>query len=160
MTIHVCVLGIDGSGKSTITSALPSVLASELKLRAGSAGEIFRISSPDEDSLDANYHPDGLPVAARLSMRFRALAKRFVNNRKIYPVFKLSQMIFKDSAARSLGRRFDADVIVSDGNALISAMGRAANYLSPAADRAAEISEGAEHDAGPNDLKSALSYIL
>ena len=32
MTLHVCILGIDGSGKSTISAALPAILAAEMGL--------------------------------------------------------------------------------------------------------------------------------
>ena len=38
MTLHVCILGIDGSGKSTISAALPAILAAEMGLVAGAAG--------------------------------------------------------------------------------------------------------------------------
>ncbi len=67
MTLHVCVLGIDGSGKSTITAALPNILAAELNLRAGSAGEEFRMVEADEDHLALRFHPDGLPTTGHLS---------------------------------------------------------------------------------------------
>ncbi len=156
MTLHVCVLGIDGSGKSTITAALPYILAAELNLRAGSAGEEFRIVEADEDHLAPKFHPDGLPVTGHLSKWFKRQAKRVVDNRRLYPFFKLSQMIFQDDAAYRLGRRYSADVVVSDGNVLLSAAGRAANYISPA-------SEGANvgvqaPDAG--ELKIVFEYLL
>jgi len=38
MSLHVCVLGIDGSGKSTVAAALPSILAAETGCVVGSAG--------------------------------------------------------------------------------------------------------------------------
>jgi signal recognition particle GTPase len=55
MTLHVCILGIDGSGKSTISAALPAILAAEMGLVAGAAGETFRVSDPDEDHLALKY---------------------------------------------------------------------------------------------------------
>src|SRR5918911_4142567 len=105
MTLHVCILGIDGSGKSSVTAALPSILAAEMNILAGSAGEAFRITGPEEDHLTPGFQPDGLPLAARLSMRLKRAAKRTADNRALYPVFKLSQMLFQDSAARRLSQR-------------------------------------------------------
>jgi hypothetical protein len=155
VTLHVCVLGIDGSGKSTISAALPIVLAAETGLVVGAAGETFRVCGPEEDLLLApKFHPDGLPLSARLSMRFKLTAKRLVDNRKVYPVFKIAQMITQDVAAEALGRRYRARVIVSDGNALLSATGRAANYLRAASEASDKPSPGAE------DLGAVFSYIL
>ena len=113
MTLHVCVLGIDGSGKSTVTTALPYILAAEMKVRAGSAGDVFQMVEPDEDLLASNFHPNGLPITGHLSGWFKRLAKIFVDNRHLYPFFKLSQMVFQDSAAIKLRRRSRADVGVS-----------------------------------------------
>jgi hypothetical protein len=154
VTLHVCLLGIDGSGKSTISAALPAVLAASAGLVAGAAGETFRVCSPEEDHLAPRFHPDGLPISARLSGRFKRTAKRLVDNRKLYPAFKIAQMVTQDVAAATLGRRYRARVIVSDGNALLSATGRAANYLRAASDRSDKPSPDAE------DLAAAFSYIL
>jgi hypothetical protein len=156
MTLHVCVLGIDGSGKSTITAALPYILAAELNLRAGSAGEEFRIVEADEDLLAPKFHPDGMPVTGHLSKWFKRQAKRVVDNHRLYPFFKLSQMIFQDDTAHRLGQRYGADVVVSDGNILLSAIGRAANYIHPASERA-NVGLPAP-DAG--DLKAVFNYLL
>ncbi len=136
MTLHVCVLGIDGSGKSTISAALPAVLAAEAGLVAGAAGEKFRVCGPEEDHLAPKFHPDGLPLSARLSTRFKRTAKRLVDNRTLYPAFKIAQMVTQDVAAAALGGRYRAHAVISDGNALLSATGRAANYLRAASDGA------------------------
>jgi hypothetical protein len=154
MTLHVCILGIDGSGKSTISAALPAILAAELGLVAGAAGETFRVSDPDEDHLAPNFHPDGLPVSARLTTRFKRTAKRLVDSRRLYPAFKIAQMVAQDIAAAALARRYRARVMVSDGNALLSATGRAANYLRAASDGVREPSPSAE------DLRAVFSYII
>jgi hypothetical protein len=156
MTLHVCVLGIDGSGKSTITAALPGILASEMNLLVGSAGDTYRISGPEEDHLDLKFNPEGMPLSVYLNGWFKRLAKRFVNSRRLYPVFKLSQLIFKDDAAIKLGERYRADLIISDGNALLSAVGRAANYLRPASD--SNLQFAPETDS--SDLKALLDYVL
>jgi broad-specificity NMP kinase len=154
MTLHICVLGIDGSGKSTISAALPAILAAEMILVAGAAGETFRVSGPDEDHLAPKFYPDGLPVSARLSTRFKRAAKRVVDNRRLYPAFKIAQMVTQDVAAATLGKRYGAHIIVSDGSALLSATGRAANYLRAASD--------GSHKPAPNadDLRAVFDYIL
>ena len=156
MTLHVCVLGIDGSGKSTVTTALPYILAAEMKVRAGSAGDVFQMVEPDEDLLASNFHPNGLPITGHLSGWFKRLAKIFVDNRHLYPFFKLSQMVFQDSAAIKLSRRYRADVVVSDGNVLLSAMGRAANYTSPASDRSNTTVKAPD----ANEIKTVFDYLL
>jgi hypothetical protein len=154
VTLHVCVLGIDGSGKSTISGALPAILAAEMGLVAGAAGETFRVCGPDEDHLAPKFHPDGLPVSARLSTRFKKAAKRLVDNRRLYPAIKISQLVTQDVAAAALGRRYRAHAIISDGSALLTATGRAANYLRAASDGSRKPSPGAE------DLRAVFSYIL
>lgn len=156
MTLQVCLLGIDGSGKSTLSAALPAALAAELNVRAGSAGEPFLVSDPDEDHLAPGFHPMGLPLAARLSKWLKRTAKRVVDNRRLYPAAKLAQMLAQDHAAWKIGRKYDVDVMVSDGNVLLSAMGRAGNYLRPASDDVTETRGG----PGIEDLRAAFGYIL
>ena len=155
MTIHVCVLGIDGSGKSTVVAALPSLLAAESSLVAGSAGETFRIVAPDQDHLAPQFCPDGLPLAARLSLRLKRVAKRLVNNIHLYPIVKLSQMLSQDCAARYLVDRYAPAVLVSDGNAFLSTTGRAANYL-----RAASASDADTPAPDAEDLQVVFAHIL
>ncbi len=156
MTLHVCILGIDGSGKSTVAAALPAILAAESRLVVGSASETFRVVSPDEDHLAPAFYPDGLPAAARVSIRLKRAAKRLVDNSKLYPLFKLPQMLMQDRAARKLARRYTCEVFVSDGNAFLSTTGRAANYL-----RAASAKRNAEVPAPDvEDLRATFSYIL
>lgn len=156
MPLHISVLGIDGSGKSTVTASLPYLLAAELNLRAGSVGEAFRVVEADEDHLTPGLHPDGLPLTAHLSNWSRRMAKRLVDNRRIYPCLKLLQMMFQGDAAYRLGRRYAADVIVSDGNLLLSTAGRAANYLRPASDGVGCDPQWPDAD----DLKSAFEFLL
>jgi len=132
--MQVTVMGIDGSGKSLISASLAAALAAELGLVAGSAGDAYFIYGPDEDHLAPSFYPQGFPLSGGLSMRFKRWAKRWVDRRKIYPVFKLAQMICQDSAAQELTRRYGVQVMVSDGNVLLSATGRAANYRRPASE--------------------------
>ena len=154
MSLQVCVLGIDGSGKSTVVAALPSILAAETGIVVGSAGDSFRIVAPDQDHLAARFYPDGLPISARLSIRLRRLAKKLVDKPKLYAIVKLAHMLSQDSAAKALARRYSTRVFASDGNAFLSTTGRASNYL-----RAASADD---HAPAPEaeDLKAVFSYIL
>src|SRR5438876_2766320 len=108
MSLHLAILGIDGSGKSTITAALPAVLSAELGLRAAAVGECFRVADPDQDHLLPGFYPEGLALSARLSSRLKRIAKRLVDHRRLYPIAKLAQMLFQDHAAQVIGRRYAA----------------------------------------------------
>ncbi|HJZ11733.1 MAG TPA: hypothetical protein VJ521_06265, partial [Acidobacteriota bacterium] len=99
------------------------------------AGETFQVVAPDEDLLAPNFSPDGWIISAHLSRWFKRQAKKFVDKRKIYPFFKLSQMIFQDHATVRLAKRYHASILFSDGNTLLSATGRAANYLRAASEQ-------------------------
>jgi SAM-dependent methyltransferase/dephospho-CoA kinase len=156
MSLHVCVLGIDGSGKSTVATALPVILSAEHGLVVGSASESFRIVAPDQDHLASRFCPDGLPIVARVSLNLRRLAKRFVDHHRLYAVFKLAHMLSQDSAAEALVQRHGAKVFVSDGNAFLSATGRAGNYLRSAS------AVGNANTSAPEakDLQAVFSYIL
>jgi hypothetical protein len=82
------------------------------------------------------------------------LAKRFTNLRRIYPFFKMPQMMAQDSAARRMERKWALDCVVSDGNTILSTMGRAANYLYPASTGEKSI------PPSPEDLAAVLEYVL
>ena len=156
MSLHVCVLGIDGSGKSTVVAALPSILAAETGCVVGSAGDSFRIVAPDEDHLASRFCPDGLPLRARLSLKLRRVAKSLVDHPKLYALFKIAHMLSQDSAAAVLARRYDTRLFVSDGNAVLSTTGRASNYL-----RAASTTNDANTSAPEaKDLQAVFSYIF
>lgn len=154
MTLHVCVLGIDGSGKSTISVALPAVWSGRIGGIAGSCGDVFQMLAPEEDCLTHGFSPDGLPVSARLSNVFRRLAKRASNRRNLYPPLKVTQMLFQDRAERMLSRRYKPALVVSDGNALLSATGRAGNYLRPASEGSTRRAPQAE------DLAALFRFLL
>jgi hypothetical protein len=112
--------------------------------------------APDEDHLASKFYPDGLPLAARLSLRFKRLAKKLVDHPKLYIVFKLAQMLSQDSAAKALAQRHNARVFISDGNAMLSTTGRASNYL-----QAASANDNANTSApDAEDLQAVFSYIL
>lgn len=132
MSLHVCIIGIDGSGKSTVVDALPDALAGFGGLRVASAGGRFRVADPSRTMLAPRYHPAGLPVAARLANGFRKLARLSRRRLRVYPFAKILQLGCQDAAARGLEKRYRPDVVVSEGNLVLSVVGRAANYLRPA----------------------------
>jgi broad-specificity NMP kinase len=155
MTLKVAVIGIDGSGKSTLARALPMALAADCGVVAGSAGEDFWVFGPDEDHMAPGFHPRGMPHAARIALLCRSLAKRAASNPRLYPYLKLAHMMFQDDAAESIARRYGCEVMVSDCNLILSAMGRASNYR-----------RGATHDGLPRersrveDLEAVLAYLI
>ena len=153
-TLHVSVIGIDGSGKSTFAASLPMLLAAEYEMQAGGAGETYVVNCPGEDHLTNGFAPEGIPFMARISTHLKRWAKRFTNHRRIYPFLKVPQMMAQDAAARRMASKWSLDCVVSDGNTLLSTMGRAANYLYPA-------SEGEQSFAPtPKDLAAVLNYVL
>jgi hypothetical protein len=132
LTLQVAVIGIDGSGKSTLAASLAAVLAGEYGLVAGSAvADEFWVRAPDTDLCGPRFHPHGYAIAARLERISRWISRRLVDNRALYPAAKVFQMLLQDNAAVKLSRRYAVDVMVSDGNLLLSGAGRAFNYRGP-----------------------------
>jgi adenylate kinase family enzyme len=155
MSLKVAVVGIDGSGKSTLARTLPMALSAEMNVVAGAAGDEFWVFGPDQDHLAPGFHPRGLPIAATLSQKCRRLAKRFANDPRLYPYLKLAHLMFQDDAAVSIGRRYGCDVVVSDGNLVLSAMGRAGNYK-----RGATHHGVARERSTVDDLRSVFSFLI
>ena len=135
LTIQVAIIGIDGSGKSTLAASLAAVIAAERGLVAGSAvADDLWIRSPDIDLAGPGFHPHGYAIAARLNRLFRRLSRLVVEHKALYPAAKVFQMLLQDNAAVKLSRKYHVDVMVSDGNLLLSGAGRASNYRGPADD--------------------------
>ena len=130
MTKHIAILGIDGSGKSTITDILPSILAGELNTTVASAGDAFKITANDQDICGPDFYPRALPWQVRVSGWARKISKRVVNNKKWYPIFKFLHMFFQDSAAYRIAQKAEPKLFISDGNAVLSSFGRQDNYFS------------------------------
>src|ERR1043166_5785479 len=97
MSLHVCILGIDGSGESTGVAALPGILAAETGSVVGSAGDSFRVVAPDEDHLALKFYPEGLPLRARLALKFKRAPKALAGRPWLFPFFKLAEMLAHDS---------------------------------------------------------------
>lgn len=128
MTTYVAVLGIDGSGKSTVARILAPLAAGRLGVRAAHAGAGFGVVDPDQDLAAEGFAARGLPVSARLAPALRRAAKWCAGLVWLYPAVKLVQMLVQDLAARRLARRYRADVVFMDGHALLCAAGRWVNY--------------------------------
>ena len=150
MTLQVAVIGIDGSGKSTLASALAVVVAAERRLVAGSAApDEFWIRAPDMDLAGHGFHPGGYAIAARFSVLFRRLSHIVVDHKALYPAAKVFQMLLQDNAAVKLSRRYQIDVMISDGNLLLSGAGRAFNYRGPT-----------ENPPTSDDIDHAFQHLL
>lgn len=132
MTRHVAILGIDGSGKSTVVRSLPALMAAEHRLRAASAGEIFQVVDPDQDLAAPGFGAGALPASARAARLLKRLTRWCVSLRWLYPLVKVLHMLLQDRAGRRLARAQRVDVMVHDGNTMLASAGRAANYLRPA----------------------------
>lgn len=148
MTLQVAIVGIDGSGKSTLTAALAVVLAAEQGLVAGSAvGEDFWVRAPDLDLAGPGFHPQGYSIAARLNRLFRRLSQLVVDSKALYPSAKVIQMLLQDNAAVKLSGKYGVDVMVSDGNLFLSGAGRAFNYRGLASSQATieDVDNGFRH---------------
>ncbi len=133
MTTTISLIGIDGSGKSTLTAALPDLIAAELGLTAAAVGDDFRCTAPEEDLLLPGFAPEGEPLAFKLDRQFRRAAKRATAWPRLYPPLKLAQLALQEQAAHQLAARYHPDVVFADGSLLLSALGRTVNYMSPAA---------------------------
>jgi len=135
VTLQVAIIGIDGSGKSTLAASLAMVIAAEHGLIAGSAvADEFWFRAPQVDIAGPGFHPHGYAIAARLDRLFRKLSHLVVEHKALYPSAKVFQMLLQDNAAVKLSKRYAVDVMVSDGNLLLSGAGRAFNYRGPAGD--------------------------
>lgn len=132
-TLQVAIVGIDGSGKSSLAASLAAVLAAENGVVAGSAvADEFWIRAPEMDLAAPGFHPHGYAIAARLDRLFRGLSQLVVDHKALYPAAKVFQMLLQDNAAVKLSRKYGVDVMISDGNLLLSGAGRAFNYRGPA----------------------------
>ncbi len=145
MTIQVAIVGIDGSGKSTVMRALPRILAAERGLTVGGLGDTAQVTGSRGDHLDCaargagprvkGFAPRGIPLLVRLAIFLRWCAKALVASRALYPLAKLLHLAVQEHAAARMGA---FDLVVTDGNLLVSSLARGANYRGPAGGRAGQ----------------------
>jgi hypothetical protein len=134
MTRIISIIGIDGSGKSTLTPALADLAAAELGVTTACVGDDVRCKTPDEDLLLPGFAPEGELLAARLARLFRRGAKAAVGFRRLYPLVKLAHFAAQEGAVRSLAARYRPGLIFCDGSLILSSLGRALNYTVANAD--------------------------
>jgi len=132
VTLHIVVAGVDGSGKSTLTKRLALAVTAEHAVSCARVGDDVAAWSDAEDHVQPGFVPSRLPLAAKLSLGLRRLAKRWARGRHRYPLVKLAQLWAQDRAAYRLAERHNLDVVVRDGETWLCAHGRGGNYLTPA----------------------------
>jgi len=136
MGLYISVIGIDGSGKSTVTPALADLAAAELGVTAVAIGDDVWCKTPEEDLLLPGFAPEGEILAARLGRLLRKGAKAATDYRRLYPPLKLAHLAMQERTARWIDTHYRPDVIFCDGNLLLSSAGRAINYMDSKADPA------------------------
>jgi len=129
MTLHVAIIGIDGSGKSTVTPALASLAAAELGVTAAAVGEDVWCKTPIEDLCMPGFAPDGQMLSVRLGRLFRWMSKSFTAHRRLYPPVKLLHLAAQAWIVQQVAGRYRPDAIFCEGNLLLSAAARAINYV-------------------------------
>ncbi|MFC1975591.1 hypothetical protein ACFLXQ_04260, partial [Chloroflexota bacterium] len=129
MSFYISIIGIDGSGKSTVTPALTNLIAAELGLATIAVGNDCWGKTPQEDLFQPGFTPDGELFSVRLGRLFRRAAKANTARRRLYPRLKLAQLALQERTVKGLATNYQPDLILSDGNLLLSAAGRAINYV-------------------------------
>lgn len=127
MSLYVGIIGIDGSGKSTVTTALADLAAAELGVTTASVGDDVRVKTPQEDLLLPDL-PDGEMISIRLGRWFRARAKMAAHSPRLYPPLKLAHLAAQQRTVANLAARYHPEIIFSDGNLILSSAGRGINY--------------------------------
>ena len=128
MSLHVAIIGIDGSGKSTVTPALASLAAAELDVTAAAVGDGLSCKAPREDLYAPGFAPDGEMMFVQIGRLFRWLSKSATAHRRLYPSLKLLHLAAQARIVRQAVGRFQPGVIFSEGNLILSAGGRLINY--------------------------------
>jgi thymidylate kinase len=129
MRLYISIIGIDGSGKSTVIPPLTNLITAELGLTTIAVGDDCWGKTPQEDLFRPGFTPDGELFSTRLGRLFRRAAKANTAHRRLYPLLKLAQLALQERTVRGLGANYQPDIILSDGNLLLSAAGRAINYV-------------------------------
>jgi hypothetical protein len=129
MSLYVSILGIDGSGKSTVTPALASLVAAELGVTAASVGDGLSCKTPREDLCAPGFAPDGETMPVRIGRLFRWLSKSATAHRRLYPLLKLLQLAAQAWTVQQAVDRYQPGVTFSEGNLLLTTAGRAINYV-------------------------------
>lgn len=162
MSLHACIVGIDGSGKSSVSRGAPAFIAQQHGFVTAHAGDSFEIfeSRPGGHVVE---RIDVLPASAAIAKSLRRAAKASVDLRFLYPPLKLAQMAFQDSAAHRMARgRLRPAWVVSDGNLLLNAAGRGGNYRRAASRRESPSRrQSTEREApSPADIAALFRHLI
>jgi hypothetical protein len=130
MSFLISIIGIDGSGKSTVTLGLADLAAAELGLTTVAVSDDYWVKTPEEDLFRPGFAPDGKLLVARLDQLFRKIAKVTTHYRRLYPTIKVIQLAVKEWAARRMASHYRPDIILVDGNLLLTSGGWVMNYIS------------------------------
>ena len=119
---QIAVLGIDGSGKSTVSRHLGRMLSITGPVcRISDAIEVFRAGQVSE-------HPQ--PGVERLRHWFHNQAKR-AGSMKRYKIPKLAELFLRDHLVGRMTRRYDPVRVVMDGSPLLNMLAWADLYHEP-----------------------------
>ena len=129
MDFTVSIIGIDGSGKSTLTPLLAKLITAECNLTTLAVGDDYWGNAPEEDLFRPGFMPHGIVPTARLTRLLQRAAKTFNGQRRLYPLLKIGHMLLQERTARILARIYQPHLTLSDGHLLLSAAGRVINYL-------------------------------
>ncbi|HKZ87060.1 MAG TPA: hypothetical protein VJ793_25830 [Anaerolineae bacterium] len=129
MSFYVSIIGIDGCGKSTVTPALASLAAAELDVTAAAVGDGLSCKASQEDLCAPGFAPDGEMISVRIGRLFWWLSKSTAAHRRLYPLLKLLHLAAQARTVQQAVGRYQPGVVFSEGNLLLSAGGRAINYV-------------------------------
>lgn len=129
MSLIISIIGIDGSGKSTLTPLLAKMITAELGLTTLAIGDEVWGNTPEEDLFRPNFMPEGIVPTVRFARFFHKVTRAVNAQRQIYPLLKLGHMLLQTRTARILAQSHQTQVVISDSHPLLSAAGQVFNYL-------------------------------
>ncbi|MCP3686231.1 MAG: deoxynucleoside kinase [bacterium] len=113
MSEYICVVGIDGSGKSTASFRLFENLSKTRK--TGYVGDSAYFGEKSKISEIDNLWQ------VRLKRKVSSFAKN-KKNKSVYKLSKLLDFILRKKIMTALDKRFNADILVEDGSSLINTL--------------------------------------
>lgn len=128
MTLYIPIIGIDGSGKSSLAAHLPRIVAAELGIRAVSLTEDLWGHAPEEDLFRPGFVSTSEPLSFKISRHLSTAARRAHADKKRYPHLKILQLAMQERARHRV-EKDPIDLIFGDGNLYLSSAGRMVNYF-------------------------------
>ncbi|MHC4898577.1 MAG: 1-acyl-sn-glycerol-3-phosphate acyltransferase [Planctomycetota bacterium] len=124
-SFSVAVLGIDGSGKSTLSSRVA---------RALSANRSVCLITDTIEFYEHSQHKHVQPLAAEMVRQALARRARAAKSLKSYKIPKLAEMLLRDHLLGAVQRWYSPEVIVLDGSPLLNMAAWARIYKGEAFD--------------------------